>query len=331
MKFSVIVPVYKVEGYLEQCVESVLQQTYTDFELILVDDGSPDRCPEMCDDFSQKDSRIKVIHKKNGGLSSARNAGLDIATGDYVVFLDSDDFWNDENALQEVYDKAKFGTDIVIFGCTDWDIHTNKKVVSRSSYNQEIMQSNDKNMILHYLLSEKKLPGGSTVFMTRRKIIERNSIAFKEGINAEDYDWVLEVFLNADSFVAIDNPFYTYRKGRIGSITTVPNMKTINGIIYTVEKWIEKANMIDNDTIKRDVLNYLAHIYTTGVVMLARLKGEDKKMATKRLKVYEDVLKAAYWKKTKAVRFSLAIFGYRITAYMTNKAFRIRRAMVMKN
>ena len=331
MKFSVIVPVYKVEGYLEQCVESVLQQTYTDFELILVDDGSPDRCPEMCDNFSQKDTRIKVIHKKNGGLSSARNAGLDIATGDYVVFLDSDDFWNDENALQEVYDKAKFGTDIVIFGCTDWDIHTNKKVVSRSSYNQEIMQSNDKNMILHYLLSEKKLPGGSTVFMTRRKIIERNSIAFKEGINSEDYDRVLEVFLNADSFAAIDNPFYTYRKGRIGSITTVSNMKTINGIIYTVEKWIEKANTIDNDTIKRDVLNYLAHIYTTGVVMLARFKGKDKKMATKRLKVYEDVLKAAYWKKTKAVRFSLAIFGYRITAYMTNKAFRIRRAMVMKN
>lgn len=331
MKFSVIVPVYKVEGYLEQCVESVLQQTYTDFELILVDDGSPDRCPEMCDDFSQKDSRIKVIHKKNGGLSSARNAGLDIATGDYVVFLDSDDFWNDENALQEVYDKAKFGTDIIIFGCTDWDIHTNKKVVSRSSYNQEIMQSNDKNMILHYLLSEKKLPGGSTVFMARRKIIERNSIAFKEGINAEDYDWVLEVFLNADSFAAIDNPFYTYRKGRIGSITTVPNMKTINGIIYTVEKWIEKANTIDNETIKRDVLNYLAHIYTTGVVMLARLKGEDKKMATKRLKVYEDVLEAAYWKKTKAVRFSVAIFGYRITAYMTNKAFRISRAVKMKN
>ena len=331
MKFSVIVPVYKVEGYLEQCVESVLQQTYTDFELILVDDGSPDRCPEMCDELAEKDSRIKVLHKENGGASSARNAGLDIASGEYIMFLDSDDYWNDENALQEVYDKAKFGTDIVIFGCTDWDIHTNKKVVSRSSYNQEIMQSNDKNMILHYLLSEKKLPGGSTVFMTRRKIIERNSIAFKEGINSEDYDWVLEVFLNADSFAAIDNPFYTYRKGRIGSITTVPNMKTINGIIYTVEKWIEKANTIDNDTIKRDVLNYLAHIYTTGVVMLARLKGKDKKMATKRLKVYEDVLKAAYWKKTKAVRFSLAIFGYRITAYMTNKAFRIRRAMVMKS
>ena len=331
MKFSVIVPVYKVEGYLEQCVESVLQQTYTDFELILVDDGSPDRCPEMCDNFSQKDTRIKVIHKKNGGLSSARNAGLDIATGDYVVFLDSDDFWNDENALQEVYDKAKFGTDIVIFGCTDWDIHTNKKVVSRSSYNQEIMQSNDKNMILHYLLSEKKLPGGPTVFMTRRDLIERLKIRFKEGITAEDYDWVLTIFLNASNFAAIDDPFYTYRKRQEGSVTTSSQLNIINGISYTLDKWIVESEKISSSVVRRDVLNYLAHIYTTGVIMIARLSSENKKIAIERLKTYKNILKTSYWKKTKAVRFSLAIFGYRITAYMTNKAFRIRRAMVMKN
>ena len=331
MKFSVIVPVYKVEGYLEQCVESVLQQTYTDFELILVDDGSPDRCPEMCDNFSQKDTRIKVIHKKNGGLSSARNAGLDIATGDYVVFLDSDDFWNDENALQEVYDKAKFGTDIVIFGCTDWDIHTNKKVVSRSSYNQEIMQSNDKNMILHYLLSEKKLPGGPTVFMTRRDLIERLKIRFKEGITAEDYDWVLSIFLNASNFAAIDDPFYTYRKRQEGSVTTSSQLNIINGISYTLDKWIVESEKISSSVVRRDVLNYLAHIYTTGVIMIARLSSENKKIAIESLKTYKNILKTSYWKKTKAVRFSLAIFGYRITAYMTNKAFRIRRAMVMKN
>lgn len=331
MKFSVIVPVYKVEGYLEQCVESVLQQTYTDFELILVDDGSPDRCPEMCDELAEKDSRIKVLHKENGGASSARNAGLDIASGEYIMFLDSDDYWNDENALQEVYDKAKFGTDIVIFGCTDWYIHTNKKVVSRSSYNQEIMQSNDKNMILHYLLSEKKLPGGPTVFMTRRDLIERLKIRFKEGITAEDYDWVLSIFLNASNFAAIDDPFYTYRKRQEGSVTTSSQLNIINGISYTLDKWIVESEKISSSVVRRDVLNYLAHIYTTGVIMIARLSSENKKIAIERLKTYKNILKTSYWKKTKAVRFSLAIFGYRITAYMTNKAFRIRRAMVMKN
>ena len=90
---SVIIPVYKVEAYLTACVESVLAQTYQNFEIILVDDGSPDNCPQMCDEFAARDSRIRVIHKPNGGLSSARNAGIDGAKGEYLAFLDSDDLW----------------------------------------------------------------------------------------------------------------------------------------------------------------------------------------------------------------------------------------------
>jgi glycosyltransferase involved in cell wall biosynthesis len=90
---SIVIPVYKVEAYLSACVESVLAQTYQNFEVILVDDGSPDNCPAMCDAWAEKDSRIRVIHKENGGLSSARNAGIDVAKGDYLAFLDSDDLW----------------------------------------------------------------------------------------------------------------------------------------------------------------------------------------------------------------------------------------------
>ena len=90
---SVIIPVYKVEAYLTACVESVLAQTYRNFEIILVDDGSPDNCPQMCDELAARDSRIRVIHKENGGLSSARNTGIDAARGDYLAFLDSDDLW----------------------------------------------------------------------------------------------------------------------------------------------------------------------------------------------------------------------------------------------
>lgn len=83
---SIIVPVYKVEKYLDKCVESIVEQTYKNLEIILVDDGSPDNCPAMCDRWAEKDSRIKVIHKENGGLSSARNAGLDACTGEYIYF-----------------------------------------------------------------------------------------------------------------------------------------------------------------------------------------------------------------------------------------------------
>ena len=89
---SIIIPIYKVEQYLAECMESVLGQSYTNLEIILVDDGSPDACPALCDGYAQKDKRVKVIHKENGGLSDARNAGLEIATGEYIAFVDSDDF-----------------------------------------------------------------------------------------------------------------------------------------------------------------------------------------------------------------------------------------------
>lgn len=93
---SVIVPIYNVEKYLARCVDSIVNQTYKDFELILVDDGSPDNSGKICDEYAKKDSRIKVVHKKNGGLSDARNAGMAVATGEYISFIDSDDYVSDD-------------------------------------------------------------------------------------------------------------------------------------------------------------------------------------------------------------------------------------------
>ena len=90
--FSIIVAIYKVEKYLSQCIESILAQSYKNFELILVDDGSPDNCPVICDEYAKTDSRIKVVHKNNGGLVSARKAGIEIASGEYICFVDGDDF-----------------------------------------------------------------------------------------------------------------------------------------------------------------------------------------------------------------------------------------------
>lgn len=113
---SVIVPVYKVEQYLNKCVESIVNQTYKNLEIILVDDGSPDACPQICDAWAQKDSRIKVIHKENGGASSARNAGLDAATGDYIAFVDGDDYLSAETYETLISFALKHGADIVRCG-----------------------------------------------------------------------------------------------------------------------------------------------------------------------------------------------------------------------
>lgn len=111
---SVIIPVYKVEKYLVRCIESIIVQTYDNIEIILIDDGSPDRCPLICDEYKERDRRIRVIHKKNGGLSSARNAGIDIMKGSWVVFVDSDDFLP-EYAIKEWMSTAKkLGVDLVV-------------------------------------------------------------------------------------------------------------------------------------------------------------------------------------------------------------------------
>ena len=103
---SVIVPVYNVEQYLLRCVDSIQKQTYQNLEIILVDDGSPDHCPQLCEQIKAQDSRVKVVHKENGGLGFARNSGLDVATGEYVTFIDSDD-WIAEDHLDNLYREAK--------------------------------------------------------------------------------------------------------------------------------------------------------------------------------------------------------------------------------
>ena len=122
---SVIIPVYKVEKFLEKCVNSVLEQTYKNLEIILVDDGSPDGCPALCDELAKKDKRIKVIHKKNGGVSSARNAALDEAKGKYVCFVDSDDYI--EPTYAEDLHKAITENDVQMAVCDTYDVYNTSK------------------------------------------------------------------------------------------------------------------------------------------------------------------------------------------------------------
>ena len=114
---TVIIPVYKVERYLDACVESVVRQSYADLEILLVDDGSPDRCPALCDAWAEKDPRIRVIHRKNGGLSAARNTGIETARGRYIVFVDSDDFLEPDTIRRAVAEQERTGAELVLCNC----------------------------------------------------------------------------------------------------------------------------------------------------------------------------------------------------------------------
>ena len=129
-KISVVVPIYKVESYLKECMDSILAQSYKNLEIIFVDDGSPDNCPQLCDQYAAYDNRVKVIHKVNGGLSDARNAGIGCATGDYITFVDSDDFIK-KNMIEYLFNKLhEYDADIAF--CQRVNVDESGAILSRS-------------------------------------------------------------------------------------------------------------------------------------------------------------------------------------------------------
>lgn len=153
-KISIIVPIYNVERYLKRCIDSILSQTFKDFELILVNDGSLDRCGEICDIYKNQDRRIRVIHKKNGGVSSARNQGIDISKGDYIYFIDSDDFI-DKDAIAYLYDLSiTHNSDIT---CYSVKTYKNETLKTKINYKEEIQVYDNEDIIREYVESDKFL------------------------------------------------------------------------------------------------------------------------------------------------------------------------------
>ncbi len=208
---SVIVPIYKVEPYLDRCVQSIVEQTFKNLEIILVDDGSPDACPAMCDAWAEKDSRIKVIHKENGGLSDARNAGLAVATGEYIGFIDSDDYIAPE-FLTELYDAmAQTGADIA--ECATAYVDEDGNILRQR--NVAPVAQMDKLEALRRLVLEDGIYQTVWNKLYRRAVI--NGILFEKGKYHEDDFWTYQVFDRMEKLAVVDRPMYYYLQ-RAGSI-----------------------------------------------------------------------------------------------------------------
>ena len=209
-KISVIIPIYKVEKYLDKCVESVVNQTYKNLEIILVDDGSPDNCPKMCDEWAKKDNRIKVIHKPNGGLSDARNAGLDNMTGKYVTFLDSDDYL-DSAFCKTLYDLIKkYNADFAAAFLKWFSDDPNEPMPSDVYLNAEYVEKYVEEDLVPSYLFKKEIPNfvssGSKLY--KKEIF--NDIRFDYGKLHEDAFILPKILLNTKSFVYTNKLLYNY-------------------------------------------------------------------------------------------------------------------------
>ena len=221
---SIIVPIYKVEPYLDRCVRSIAEQTYQNLEIILVDDGSPDSCPAICDAWAERDSRIKVVHKKNGGLSDARNAGLAIATGEYVSFIDSDDSIAPE-FIAKLYE-AMVETGAQVAECaTDYVAEDGTVLRLRNAADVREM---GKIEALRRLVQENGVYQTVWNKLYRREIIE--GIPFAVGKLNEDEFWTWQVLDRTEKLAIVSEPLYHYLQRGSSIIGVGYNLRRLDGL-----------------------------------------------------------------------------------------------------
>lgn len=324
IKLSVIIPIYKVEKYLNMCVDSVLSQDFQSIEVILVDDGSPDLSPQICDNYLEVDSRIKVIHKKNGGLSDARNAGLKEAKGEYVIFLDSDDYWIDQSLLSNIfYNPIYSDSDVIFFERTsfiDGRTPPTPHWLNLSRINSLIWTQ-----ALSELIESDQFIISACLKFVKRTILIDNNIYFEKGRLSEDFDWSMQVVLKSRSLKGYDICSYAYRL-RQDSITHTFSCKHMDDLLSVVEKWTNY--LLYDSTILKDVrillLSYCYFQYCILLGKLQHLKKCERKNYYSRLKRLSFLHKYALSKKTKLVRLlyfacfkNISLTSYALGKYLT--------------
>jgi len=280
---SVIVPVYNVEKYLNKCVESIVNQTYKNLEIILVDDGSTDTCPQMCDEWAKKDNRIKVIHKQNGGLSSARNAGMAVMLGKYVLFIDSDDYIGSSMAEEMYNNIIKDDFDVCL--CNSYSVDSDYNIISRSEhkaariYGEEIIKDYlDGNVFDSFSACDK---------LYKTAVLKEHNLNFDESIKwGEDYPFNYYFFRVIQKMIVLDEAYYYYLAAREGSIT----FKVSSGL---VNRWRNFKAILNEEAGNKVHYEIMLSKYASELMCCLRelFKGNDQALIRSDYFVITDEIK----------------------------------------
>ncbi len=282
---SIIVPVYKVEKYLNRCVDSIINQTYKNLEIILVDDGSPDNCPKICDEYAKKDDRIKVIHKENGGLSDARNAGIKIANGKYIGFVDSDD-WISVDFYSELYKLlTKYDADIAI--CDFIRTDDNEKIIINNKNKIENVYTQEQ-----YLERYFKVGYQTTEYYAWNKLYKKSLMSeeqYPKGLTSEDVLGTYKAILKSERIAKTNEKLYFYRYNN-QSITGKFTNKDFD-LIQIWDKVIEYTNKFAPKYYKYAILNRKRINFTLLFRMAKHYSIEELKNQKITIKLLEELKK----------------------------------------
>ena len=258
MIYSVIVPIYKVEKYLKKCIDSILEQSFKDFELILVDDGSPDNCPQICDEYAKTDSRIKVVHKKNGGLVSARNVGIQTAIGDYICYVDGDD-WIHEDTLKNLYNEAikDCSPDMVVFGIVK--LYSNKKEEIFTDLEDGLYTKNQliKDVYPYMMYDHRKPFCKGLIFpaacnkIYKRKLLQEYYCKDERIRMGEDNAFVYECVWNSEKIYVCNKIYYYYNQLNPGAMNQSYDAKRFENNKYLFDYMSERLQGRDEELDKQ--------------------------------------------------------------------------------
>ncbi|RDW22397.1 hypothetical protein CWR48_01445 [Oceanobacillus arenosus] len=260
---SIIVPIYNVEEYLETCLESILEQTFSDFELILVNDGSTDKCGEICDYYAETDSRTKVIHKQNGGVSSARNKGLEVSNGKYIAFVDPDDTI-EQNMYEIMYKKSiVHNADIVVCPIKTIDLINNTNRRSEIWENTDILDRTEiKIQIIPSILSNKDLSLISSVNkLYRKSLFYTNNIKFDEDKHhSEDARLNFKLLTLIESLIYVEEPLYNYYMRKRDSLTRIFREDLYDYIVDNKEFLIDISKVYGYEIFIKSIRNHFSKV-----------------------------------------------------------------------
>lgn len=315
-KYSVIIPVYNVEEYLGQCIESVLGQSFADFELILVNDGSTDNSGAVCEAYANKDNRVHVIHQVNRGQGFARNVGIMHSIGEYVIFVDSDDWWLHNRVLERI-DEQIVNTDIVVFDLKEVPNGLRQESCPslRSTFGLASFYESGREYLIDALKRMPDYKWYPVKYAFHMRLWKDHGIRFPEDIKYEDPAIMYRPFLYAKRICVIKEAFYAYRKSRIGATTSIDSFKLLNDRLLSVERPIEQIkNELDP---KSELFLLLSNNFATGYFeVLIRSTGaqNEKKLVWKALREKKWLCKYSTSKKQLLGRIMVNLIGVELSA-----------------
>ena len=307
-RYSIVIPVYNVEDYISECLKSLITQNKP-MQIILVNDGSTDNSGGICDEFARKYDFIKVIHTGNAGPGKARNIGAREADGDFLMFVDSDDYISKDFFEKFETSDSDFGADIIFFEM--FKVFENGATVSMAQgLQKDKLFKKEKRDAYEHISLCSKFPASPCGKLINLGFYKASGIKMPEDIISEDVDWSLELILGASSFDFFEDGFYYYRQ-RVRSRSSAGHENAVSDALFIIEKWDRK---LKNNEYREYFYRFLAYQYAMIFPFAGALPPKKRKMYTEKMRKFRYLLNFGKTKKLKAIKWTVKLLGVRLSS-----------------